>query len=448
MERFVLCAVATCGALAAPAWGQDPTREEIDSLREQVAELKETVAALKAGQQDPNDLSAARAAEIRAQVTSVLADAESRASLQAEGANAGWDKGFFLRSADGNFLLRIKGQLDFRWVLNNQNDAPAGNDTVYGFEMRRAKLIFQGHVVDPSWEYKVQGAFGRNGGAFILEDAYIQKAFDAVGLKFGQYKLPFLTEETMSSTRQLAVERSLVNEEFNQDFSKAVQVAWSGDQFRIAGAYSDGFGSRDSAFDANIYLVPTSAAPTSGNALTGRFDWLIQGDWKQFEQFTSPRGSDLAARVGLAVHFQDSKYSSAVEEEFFTWTLDGAVEGDGWNVFAYFVSKYLDSSDAAVGSPDQYGFVLQGGIYLSEKWEAFGRYEWGTLDIPGQQDLSIVTIGANWYISGQNLKWTNDFGVAFNEVGAGWSVSGTGWRIDAPGEDGQFVARSQFQLLF
>ncbi len=448
MQRDMLCAVATGAALVAPAWGQDSTRQEIDSLREQVAELTETVAALKAGQQDPNDLSAARAAQIRAQVSSVLADAETRASLQAEGANAGWDKGFFLRSADGNFLLRIKGQLDFRWVLNNQNNAPVGNDTVYGFEVRRAKLTFQGHVVDPSWEYKVQGAFSRNGGAFVLEDAYVLKSFDEIGVKFGQYKLPFLTEETMSSTRQLAVERSLVNEEFNQDYSKGVQVGWSGDQFRVAGAYSDGFGSRNTAFDANIYLVPTSAAPTTGNALTGRVDWLICGDWKQFEQFTSLRGSELAARVGLAANYQDSKYSSAVEEEFFTWTLDGAVQGDGWNAFAYFVAKHLDSSDAAVGSPDQYGIVAQGGFYICEKGELFGRYEWGTLDIPGQQDLSIATVGYNWYISGQNLKWTNDFGVAFNEVGAGWSVSGTGWRIDAPGENGQVVVRSQFQLLF
>ena len=77
MQRAMLCAAVASAAVAAPAPGQDPTREEIDSLREQVAELKETVAALKAGQQDPNDLSAARAAEIRAQVTSVLADAET-----------------------------------------------------------------------------------------------------------------------------------------------------------------------------------------------------------------------------------------------------------------------------------------------------------------------------------------------------------------------------------
>ena len=28
-------------------------------------------------------------------------------------------------------------------------------------------------------------------------------------------------------------------------------------------------------------------------------------------------------------------------------------------------------------SLDQYGVVVQGGLFFTEKWEAFARYEWG-----------------------------------------------------------------------
>jgi hypothetical protein len=442
MYRHMLRAAAVCASIGAPAWGQDATRQEIDSLREQVAELKETVAALKAGQEDPGALDAARAAEVRALVTGVLADAESRASLQAEGANAGWDKGFFLRSADGNFLLRVKGQLDFRWTLNNAHEALNGEDTQYGFAVRRAKLVFEGNVVDPSWQYKFQGAFDRDGGAFELELAYVLKKLnDDFGLQFGQFKLPFLVEENTSSSRQLAVERSLVNEQFNQDYSKAVQAAWDCGPFRLQGAYSDGFGSGDTDFND---LDPT----TSANNVTFRFDWLAKGTWKQFEQFTSARGSVLGFRTGAAIALQKSKYSTPFKEEFVTWTIDAQLEGDGWNAFGYIVGRHNSFDDPAVSDQDQFGVVLQAGFMVSDAWELFGRYEWGDSDIAGQDDLSVITAGTNWYISGQNLKWSNDIGVGLDSVSATWASSGAGWRTDRPGEDGQVVVRSQFQLLF
>src|SRR5262245_5316049 len=208
----------------APAGAADPASDEVQSLRKEVAELRAEVAELRAGR-DQDWLTTQRAAQIRALVEDALADAGTRAGLLDEGATAGWDKGFFMKSADGNFLLRINGQLDLRWVLNHQNDAPLTDDTVYGFEVRRARLNFQGHVIDPSWQYRVQTGFNRSTGTLVLEDAYVNKMFgEDVGLMIGQFKVPFLMEETMPSSRQLAVERSLVNEEFNQDRSKAVQA--------------------------------------------------------------------------------------------------------------------------------------------------------------------------------------------------------------------------------
>ncbi len=39
-------------------------------------------------------------------------------------------------------------------------------------------------------------------------------------------------------------------------------------------------------------------------------------------------------------------------------------------------------------------------------------------------------------------------GFAFDEISSDWATGGAGWREDSPGEDGQVVLRSQFQLLF
>jgi hypothetical protein len=134
------------------------------------------------------------------------------------------------------------------------------------------------------------------------------------------------------------------------------------------------------------------------------------------------------------------------------WTVDASTEFDGANLFAALIGRHFDS-DAL--DADQYGIVVQGGLYLNDDWEAYARYEWADADLAGADDLSILTIGANRYFSGHNLKWTSDIGYAFDGIagvfgdgllGEGGDIAG--WRTDGDGDDGQFVLRSQLQLAF
>jgi hypothetical protein len=76
----------------------DELRSEVSHLRDTVAELRSTVQEFQAGD---DWLTQQRADEIRGLVRDVLADADTRASLLQDGMTAGWDKGFFLGSADG-----------------------------------------------------------------------------------------------------------------------------------------------------------------------------------------------------------------------------------------------------------------------------------------------------------------------------------------------------------
>lgn len=471
------CAFAAGFSLAfgAGALGADPgsTTELIESLRTEVAELQATVESLKAANDPDRWLTEQRADEIRGLVADVLADADTRASLLQGGSTAGWDKNFYLSSADGNWLLKIRGQLDFRWVWSQQRDAPDGEDAEYGFEVRRAKIKFGGHVVDPTWQYALNLAADHDdsseAGDLDLQDAFIRKDFENGNiLQIGQFKTEFLVEENTSSTRQLAAERSLVNEFFNQDRSHAVMWMYTGDRFRFSASYGDGFDSKNTF----ALFVPSAEAmgvppyQMASNAVTGRVDWLAAGDWTQFEQFTSPRGAACGAKVGGAIHWERDKYNSfgsalapsEFKSEFLTWTVDGMLQGDGWNAFAYVVGRNFSSDDPAVMSQDQLGFVVQGGYRLTDEWEVFGRYEWADGDVmspavPGPtavgDDLSIITMGFNYYIKSQTLKWTTDVGVGLNPVASEFAnPKGTGWRADAPGRDGQVVVRSQFQLLF
>jgi len=404
-------------------------KAQIASLQNQVSDLRKT--------SGEDWLTEQRAEEIRSMVHDVLADADTRASLLAQGVSAGHDGHFFLASPDGNFRLEIAGQMQVRYVYNLLEEAPGIDTNRAGFEIRRMKLDFSGHIIDPSWQYTVVGAFDRDGGALEAEDVFINKSFDnGVSVQVGQFKLPFMREELVSSKRQLAVDRSLVNEEFNQDRSQGAQVTYEGDQFKFDVAASDGFASSN---------VAALTEDIEGVALTGRAEWLAMGDWRQFRDFTSPQGSEQGLLVGAAIHYEKAEYGTASgpEEELFTWTADVSFEGDGFNVFAALVGRNLDVADT-----DEIGIVIQGGLYLTSDIELYARYEWADPDDDAIEELSALTFGVNKYFDKHNLKWTSDIGIGFNEVDSKYASSGVGWRTDGADEDGQVSIRTQLQLLF
>ena len=435
----------------------------VSELRDMVRNLQGQIDELKA-QNDTDWLTEKRAEEIKGLVQDVLADADTRASLLQGGAVAGYDKNFFLASADGNWMLKVAGQMQIRFVYNNQ-DAPGTDENRWGFENRRTKLRFFGHVVDPSWQYLVLGAFDRDDAAipsppsgdpsdtgnFVLDEAYITKDFgDGWKTRVGQFKAPFLREELVSSARQLAVERSLLNEEFNQDRVQGIEGSWRGDQFGFAGAFSDGFYPSGLGSDNTPWQLEDTEY-----AFTVRGEFLIAGDWKAMDDFSGWRGDGSAFMIGAAAHYQVDEYGTSgpnpydgatTEVEALHLTADATAKFDGIGLYGAVVYRDLDGGAAI--ALEQFGFVIQGSIFLTDEWEAFARYEWADADTAGVDDLSVVTVGANRYFAKHNLKWQTDVGFGLNPVQSIWSTSSAGWRTDPMDEDGQFVLRSQIQLLF
>jgi hypothetical protein len=114
---------------------------------------------------------------------------------------------------------------------------------------------------------------------------------------------------------------------------------------------------------------------------------------------------------------------------------------------------------SGISDADQLGIVIQGGYYLNDTWELYGRYEYADLDLSGIDDLSIITIGVNKYFAEHHAKWTTEFGWAIepilgNDLAAGGfdgdpgAFPLAGWRIDPDDEDGQVLIRTQIQIVF
>ncbi|MBG84484.1 MAG: hypothetical protein CMJ40_08065 [Phycisphaerae bacterium] len=458
--------------------GSAVANDEVQELRELVDTLRSEVDVLRA-EQGTDWMTEQRSEQIRELVQDVLADADTRASLQGSSALAGYDGGFFIQSSDNKFKLKFNGQIQTRWAFNHRKGDAAEETNAYGFEIRRFKLKFSGHVFDPSWTYKmtiVNTRNAREGGGpnFYSEDAWLQKKFEnGIYVKAGQFKAPYLREELVSSSAQLAVERTMVNNAFTYGWTQGLEIGWKNDWLSLQGMYSDG------------PLALNGQASSAGeNSLTGRAQLLLAGDWKMFNSLSGYGNSDFGAMLGAAVQWYNFdnpansfEYGNVDGRNNIGFTVDASVGGKGWTAFSYFVWGAGRNNDVVFDTTkiNSWGWVVQGGIMPWEDIELFSRYELGniedyrgSLDLPGQTGHnSTLTLGANWWPTGtKNIKISADVGYAFSNLANGpganndpnnpnrnpgsadWVSSGTGWQSDYSNNSGQILIRAQMQLLF
>ena len=110
-----LGAAALTGAVIAGSTTDTDLQARLDSAEVLLDEL--------AAQQNADWMSEARSEQVRGIVQDVLADADTRASLQGDGATSGYNDGFFVKSADGKWSMKINGLFQERWNLGHQGSS-------------------------------------------------------------------------------------------------------------------------------------------------------------------------------------------------------------------------------------------------------------------------------------------------------------------------------------
>ena len=116
-------------------------------------------------------------------------------------AGAGPD-GFFLRSADGKFQIKLRGytQFDSRWFTNGSN---AGDDS---FAFRRVRPFVEGTVFE-FIDFRVMPDFANS--TLALFDAYVNfRYLNELQLEAGKFKPPLGLERLQSATATMFIERA------------------------------------------------------------------------------------------------------------------------------------------------------------------------------------------------------------------------------------------------
>ncbi|MEO0512811.1 MAG: porin [Planctomycetota bacterium] len=430
----------------------------------------------------------------------LLADAEERSSLLQAG-TSGYDDEFFIQSSDGNFRLGIDGFTQFRYRINFQDDsAPAGaaapDSVELGFGIARTRLAFQGFAGSPEVRYRIEGSFGEEnspvgpagggglagagtggvGGAFNgnfgLLDAFIEYDWsDSITLRAGQFRAPFLLERLIAPTQQQTIERSNQSRAFDLGFVQGVQAEYNtGAGWRARVAFHDGGNSVNStslsgpigpagAGAAGANGVPSTTA-LSDFAVTGRFDYALSGSLEQFDRYDSGANGDSGLLLGGAAHIQFGDDGvNGPSQDAFLFTVDATYQSaGGWNIAGAFNFRQIEGAALGPGGvsvdTSDVGFLIQGGYYVSEDIEVFGRFDTVVGDAAG--DFTTITGGANFYplADSRALRVTSEIQIFADGVVDGNGVPATTggasalYGVGTSGTESSVGIGSQVQLTF
>jgi len=344
---------------------------------------------------------------------------------------AGYDDGFYIRPTKGNeekypFDLKINGRIQFRPIgFADQDDSPRGDE--FNFEIERARLVFSGHAFTPKLLYYVQFDGDGDDESFteFIDYYFIYKFRDEIGVRVGQWKLPFTKQDTVSSSRLQFVDRSIADEVFNIDRSQGISVLGTlQKQLHYELAVINGFNTDNSTFNRTGDL-------DNNPAYTGRVYLDPFGNFGKHESDLEHHESPVV-RIGGSAAFSQIDDAGIKELREFKLIDSGrrladVVPGalDGFSVllgaadasFKYrgfsltgewFVRHVRDFETATVGEMNAYGFYVQSGYFLiPKKFEIAARYSrvWGD-KFRGHSRNSADEIGGafNWYINGDDIK--------------------------------------------
>lgn len=375
-------------------------------------------------------------------ISAVQTDAAQRSQyLQTDVVDfpTGYKKGKFILSDEGGkFTLVPALQWQLRGVVNYRQNEDEEDDGSWdsGFELRRVKFAFSGNVFSKDLTYKFTWATNRQGGAVLLEGAEIAyKATPDLALIAGQFKSPVHHEELTSSSKQLAVDRSLVNELLGggvSDYVQGVGLHYKPKESPVEGwfAFHDGQNSDNTNF-------------RNGNTdwgVAARGEFLLAGEKDPYGDFSAMANKDATLVLGAGADL-----SSLGDANRLLYTADIQWENTGGTavygaLYGAWTNPHGDDDDANDDRNDV-GALAQVAQMLSAKFEVFGRYSWVDFDEDDETGLHEITSGVNYYFQKHALKATAD--ITYLPNGSP-SESGIGY---ISSDDDQVVFRTQLQLL-
>lgn len=232
---FGVLAFSAAGAFA---WADEPgvavsqadlARMEAQ-LNAQQARIDDLQAQLQIAQSQ--DVEKVRTDALRNQIKEILSEREFREQLVGSITQAGYDDGFFVRSSDEKFAMKLNGVFQFRWTYYDQQRTNKWQavglqrDDRTGFDVQRMRVTLSGQIGNPDLTYQLTiRADAPDGYGARIHFAWVNYRFaDEFQVKFGTFRLASTHAQMQSDMNFNLMDRPMTDAVFGLGIGTGVRL--------------------------------------------------------------------------------------------------------------------------------------------------------------------------------------------------------------------------------
>jgi hypothetical protein len=301
----------------------------------------------------------------------------------------------------------ISGWISSRYGTSSDfQPAGGGGNDLGGFSLHDARLMLNGGIANVSVLLEVDGTtngdvsgnvFGATSGpgALAVLDAWAAwNITNELRLQMGNFRAPFLGSSLRNANMLLFMDRSILGDTWAFR-DQGLQIGGNWGMWGFAAAVQNGIDAQgdDNAFSARVHVTPmgTPAMHEGGLGATG----------------------DPTLTVGAGFYQDDD----TIVDDVSAFCLDASFTVGIFSVAGEFVDF-----DEGVGVPLPGGVVTDaspwnlafGVMAIPDQLEIGLRFE----DFDDDNDTTLVTVGANWYLQGHAAKWQLNYSTADSDLDA------------------------------
>lgn len=391
---------------------------------------------------------------------------------------AGYDKGFYIRSTDPSnpFALRINGRMQFRYAgtnpdsdtYDNLGTAASGSPIQLGkrsdFEIERARLEFRGTGFDPNLHFYINldGDTDDNH-EVIFHDFWFNYEFsDAFDLYAGKAFVPGSREWLSGSTSTHLIDRSMATSFFRPDRSLGVwAIGEPIDNFHYRAMLGNGFQTSDlDAAEINDQVMTSASLWWEPNGKFGSGYADLKAEDKARTRFgvsgtfADENGTSGGAAIPESnfLRLDDGTRLTSLGVDSFDVTLlavDAALKVAGFSLAGEGYYRWIDDISPTGAAPAGFpfsdnesygGYVGAGYMIVPEKFDFQVRYSTVQGDFNDSEEYAA---GVNYYVDGTHGNKVS-LDVTWIDGGSPVSSSGPNFTV---GQDGVML-RLQWQASF
>jgi phosphate-selective porin OprO and OprP len=293
------------------------------------------------------------------------------------------------------------------------------------FRIRRARINLTGDFAE-QFDFKIEGDFGQGDGlnsnrtAFSGTDIFVNwHQFPEAQIKVGQWKAPFGLEQLTPDTTLLFAERSLPTGAITPDrqigaqlWGKPFASIWPEQKDLVtyyAGIFN-GNGRNVSVNDNNQFMYVGRLESTLFKDFFGKNSYLKVG--ADVLNSRDDTGTNISPSLNLLVN-DDGSLSPFVlpsPDERTAWSVDAWLKMGPFDLIGEFLQEHVEGRTVN-GEPPAFanfttdGYYVTGAYYLiPKKLQVAARWEHLNPGQKGNDGISSITGGLNYYIRGDDLK--------------------------------------------